>query len=175
MKRSFSSWLGTFIVCFLLWMLLTWSTQVRELLLGVVVSAIVAWFTAKFFIHEKAFFLLNPVKWVHIVVYAVVLVVEVIKANISMAGVVLSSKCKNCESGIVCIPAGDDIKSEYALATVSNAITLTPGTITMDVAEDEDGKNYYYVHWLNVTEKDRTKAGDIIKGTLEKYAGRIWR
>lgn len=175
MKRSFSSWLGTFIVCFLLWMLLTWSVEARELILGVLVSAVVAWFTARFFIHEKSFFLLNPVKWVHIIVYCAVLVVEVIKANIAMAGVVLSSKCKSCESGIVCIPAGDEIKSEYALATVSNAITLTPGTITMDVAEDKSGKNYYYVHWLNVTETDRKKAGDIIKGTLEKFAGRIWR
>ena len=174
-KRSFSSWLGTFIPCFLLWLLLTWSLELREIILGAAVSAIVAWFTARFFIHKKPFFLLNPVKWVHMAVYAVVLVVEVIKANIAMAGIVLSSKCKTCQSGIVLIPAGEDIKSDYALSTVSNAITLTPGTITMDVAEDKTGKNYYYVHWLDLQETDPEKAGEMIKGTLEKYAGRIWK
>jgi len=58
---------------------------------------------------------------------------------------------------------------------VANSITLTPGTITLDLDEDEAGRNYYYIHWVDVIETDREKAGEIIKGTMEKWIGRIWK
>ncbi|MBQ8935039.1 MAG: Na+/H+ antiporter subunit E, partial [Oscillospiraceae bacterium] len=99
---------------------------------------------------------------------------EVIKANLSMAKLVLSPKL-DYKAGIIRVPGSENIKSEYGLAMVSNCITLTPGTITMDVAEDEDGKNYYYVHWIDVAETDRDKAGQAIKGRMERWIGRIWK
>ena len=57
---------------------------------------------------------------------------------------------------------------------LANSITLTPGTITMDIAE-QDGKSYYYIHWIDVAETDREKAGEIIKGRMEKWVRRIWQ
>mgnify|MGYP002870229369 CR=1 FL=1 len=66
------------------------------------------------------------------------------------------------------------LKSEGLRVLVANSITLTPGTITMDIAE-QDGKTYYYIHWIDVAETDREKAGEIIKGSLEKGIGRIWQ
>ena len=92
-----------------------------------------------------------------------------------MVGIVLTSKRNHCQSGIIRVPADKGLTSEYGLAMISNCITMTPGTITVDVAEDEEGNNYYYVHWIDVAEMDREKAGDIIKGTMEKWIGRIWK
>ena len=57
---------------------------------------------------------------------------------------------------------------------LANSITLTPGTITMDIAE-QDGQDYYYIHWIDVTETDREKAGNVIKGRLENGIRRIWQ
>lgn len=45
----------------------------------------------------------------------------------------------------------------------------------METAQDEEGRNYYYVHWIDVAETDRDKAGDAIKGTMERWIGRIWK
>ena len=45
----------------------------------------------------------------------------------------------------------------------------------MDVAEDKDGHNYYYVHWFDCVTKDREKAADMIKGTMEKWIAKIWK
>ena len=67
------------------------------------------------------------------------------------------------------------VKTEAGRVILAKSITMTPGTITVDVAEDEEGNNYYYVHWIDVAEMDREKAGDIIKGTMEKWIGRIWK
>ena len=161
-KTTFSAWLSTFVFCFLFWLLLTWSVHPLGLLMDAIFSAAVAAFTAKFFIHSKAF---------HIFVFFW----EMVKANLSMVGIVLTGKRNHCQSGIIRVPADKELKSEYGLAMVSNCITMTPGTITVDVAEDEEGNNYYYVHWIDVAEMDREKAGDIIKGTMEKWIGRIWK
>ncbi len=174
--NKFCAWLSTFILCFLFWLLLTWSVATRELILGVVIAAIVSAFTSKFLIHNQAFYLYNPVRLLTLIFYLVIVFMwEVIKANLSMVSIVLSPNMKNHKPGIIRVPAGERPTSAYGLSLVSNCITLTPGTITLDVAEDEEGKNYYYIHWINVTETDREKAGDAIKGTMEKWIGRIWK
>ena len=43
----------------------------------------------------------------------------------------------------------------------------------MDVI-DEDGKISMYINWLTVTETDRVKAGEAIKGRMERWIRRIW-
>lgn len=174
--NKFCAWLSTFIFCFLFWLLLTWSAAPRELILGAAVAAVVAAFASRFFIHSRAFYLYNPVRLVLLVFYCVIIFFwEIIKANLSMAAIVLSPSFKDYKPGIIRVPASDDVKSAYGQAMVANCITLTPGTITLDVAEDEEGKNYYYVHWIDVAETDRDKAGEAIKGTMEKWIGRIWK
>jgi multicomponent Na+:H+ antiporter subunit E len=80
--------------------------------------------------------------------------------------------CKDVNPGIVKVPV--NLKGDYAQAMLANSITLTPGTITMDIAE-QGGQTYYYIHWIDVAETDREKAGKLIKGSLEKGIGRIWQ
>ena len=173
---KFAAWLSTFLFCLLFWLLLTLSLAPREIFWGVIISAIVAAFANRFLIHHKAFYLYNPVRLVLLVVYCcTVFLWEVIKANVNMAKIVLSPSLRNYQAGIIRVPGSPDVKSEYGLAMVSNCITLTPGTITMDVAEDEQGNNYYYVHWIDVAETDRDKAGEAIKGRMERWIGRIWK
>ena len=143
MNEKGLKWVSTFILCFVFWTLLTWSLAPREIILGVVISAIVAAVTGQYLIESSPFYLYNPVRLAILLFYYVIIFMkEVIKANISM---------------------------------VANCITLTPGTITAEVAKDEDGKNYYYVHWIDMETQDREKAADIIKGTMESWIGRIWK
>ena len=124
----FTAWLSTAIVCFLFWMLLTWSFAPRELILGGIVSVIVAAFACRFFIHSRAFYLYNPVRLILLVFYCVIIFFwEIIKANVSMAKLVLSPKL-SYKPGILRIPGSPNLKSDYGIAMVSNCITLTPGT-----------------------------------------------
>lgn len=174
-KTTFSAWLSTFVFCFLFWLLLTWSVHPLGLLMDAIFSAAVAAFTAKFFIHSKAFHFFNPARFFALIAYIFVFFWEMVKANLSMVGIVLSQKPQPLPERHHPRAAAKGLTSEYGLAMVSNCITMTPGTITVDVAEDEEGNNYYYVHWIDVAEMDREKAGDIIKGTMEKWIGRIWK
>jgi multicomponent Na+:H+ antiporter subunit E len=169
-KTSLSAVFSTFVLCFGFWILLTWSASSQELIAGVIVSLAVALFSARFFIHEKAFRFFNPAKLILGLFYnCVIFLWELIKANWDMAKRCYGG-CRKVNPGIVKIPV--DLQGDYAQAQLANCITLTPGTMTMDIAE-QDGKTWYYIHWIDVT-ADGEEAGEIIKGTMEKWLRRIW-
>ncbi len=171
-KTSFGAWLATFVVCAAFWMLITLSLDPQMLIAGAAVSALVALFAGRFFIHESPFRLLNPKHLFALLGYVlVVFPIELLKANLDVAKRALNPALP-INPGIVKVPS--EMKSEYGQAMLANSITLTPGTITMDVAEDEQGKAWYYIHWIDVAEGTAEQQGDAIKGTLEKWVGRIF-
>ncbi|MCD8008108.1 MAG: Na+/H+ antiporter subunit E, partial [Clostridiales bacterium] len=87
---KFACWLSTFIFCMLFWLLLTMSLDPIELILGAVVSGIVAAVAGQFFIHYRAFYLYNPVRLVVLLLYCCIFFLwEVIKANVAVARIVL--------------------------------------------------------------------------------------
>lgn len=170
-KTKIPAVIATFILCMAFWVLITWNFSSQELLAGAVVSFAAALFSARFMIHGKAFWLLNPAKLFGLIYYVlIVFPVELVKANVDMAKRCFGG-CKNINPGIVKVPV--DLQSEYGQAMLANSITLTPGTITMEVTE-EDGQTYYYVHWIDVSAPSGKEAGDAIKGALEKGVRRVF-
>ena len=171
-KTKLPAVFATFIVCFVFWVLLDFSFRTEEIIAGAAVSLLVALFSARFFIHEDAGWFFNPSHLFALIRYwCVTFVGELVKANVNMAKICFGG-CKNINPGIVKIPT--EMKSDYGLAALCNSITLTPGTITMEATE-EDGQNYLYVHWIDVKETDPEKAGEAIKGTLERGLKGVWQ
>ena len=169
-KTRFSAVLATFILCMVVWILITWSFSVQELVAGVLVSLATALFSSRFFAHGDSWRFFNPAKIFSLIGYSFTFFKELVKANVDMAKRVYGG-CKAVNPGIVRVPT--EMKSDYGLALLSDSITLTPGTITMDVAE-EDGKNCLYVHWIDVTAEIGEAAGESIKGELEKGTRRVF-
>ena len=54
-KSSFGAVIATFVLCYFIWILLTGSFAAQELIVGAVVSILVAWFSARFFVHDRPF------------------------------------------------------------------------------------------------------------------------
>ena len=63
------------------------------------------------------------------------------------------------------------LKSESGLTFLANSITLTPGTMSVDI-DRENG--CIYVHWINVKDADTEKATQIIANKFEKVLSRIF-
>ncbi|MFP4330733.1 MAG: Na+/H+ antiporter subunit E [Alkalispirochaetaceae bacterium] len=61
------------------------------------------------------------------------------------------------------------LRSEIARAAVATSITMTPGTITLELDDD-----HLIVHWLDATTTHSRQAGKLIKGGFEASLGRIW-
>ena len=103
-KTSFAGVASTFLLCFLFWILLTWSADVQELATGAVISLAVALFSSRFFIHEKPLWFFNPVKLLNgIYFWLCIFPVELIKANVDVAKRCFTG-CKNVNPGIVKVP-----------------------------------------------------------------------
>ena len=172
-KTSFGAWLSTFLLCFAFWLLITLSVDMQKLIVGAIVSLIASLFCARFFIHESPFHLLKPAKLGALLCYVLfIFPAELVKANWDVARRALSPKLP-INPGIVKVPS--ELKSQYGQAMLANSITLTPGTITMDVAEDEEGKAWYYIHWIDVAQGSPEEQGEAIKDRMEKWVRRIFK
>ena len=85
---------------------------------------------------------------------------QLIKANIEVAIEVSRPRFK-MKPGIVAIPL--DITSDFEITMLANVISLTPGSLSIDVSDD---KKTLYVHSMNIT--DREQFIRHIKGGFEK-------
>jgi len=76
---------------------------------------------------------------------------EVIKSNLRVAWDVVTPKTLR-RPGIVAIPL--DLKTDLEIAIFANLITLTPGSLTIDVSED---RRTIYVHEMFVDDPDTVR------------------
>ncbi|NJE85380.1 cation:proton antiporter [Thermococcus sp. CX2] len=165
------AFIAAFVWCYILWLVLTagsngmlWSAE--ELIAGVIFSAIVAYATRNI-IGEKAGRFLNPVKWIEFTIYSIgPLFWGMVKANFDVAYRVITGKIK---PGIVRIPV--DLENDAQYTIMSNSITLTPGTLTIDACPEEKA---LYVHWINVTDP-HPESSEPVAGPFEKWARRLGR
>lgn len=72
------------------------------------------------------------------------LLVDMVKANLRVAATVLSPRMA-LRPAVVAVPL--DLRSEGAITLFSNMITLTPGTLSLDISSD---RRFIFVHvfWL---------------------------
>lgn len=85
---------------------------------------------------------------------------EVIKANLRVAYDVLSPR-QRITPGIIAIPL--DAKTDAEITFLANLITLTPGTLSLDVSED---RKVLYIHAMYVEDVERFRRE--IKDGLER-------
>ena len=73
---------------------------------------------------------------------------ELIKANIEVAYEVITPKF-TMKPGIVQVPL--DLETDLEITLLANLITLTPGTLSLDVSKD---KKVLYVHSMYINDRD---------------------
>ncbi|MCO6041517.1 monovalent cation/H+ antiporter subunit E [Thermococcus alcaliphilus] len=165
------SFIVAFIWSLVLWLVLTagtkgmlWSTE--EVIAGIIFAMIIG-FSTRNIIGEKTQRFLNPVKWLGFIVYALgPLFWGMVKANLDVAYRVITGKIK---PGIVRVPV--DLENEAQYTILSNSITLTPGTLTVDACPEEKA---LYVHWIYVKEEE-PESSEPVAGSFEKWARRLGR
>ena len=98
--------------------------------------------------------------------YLPVLFFYMVKANFDVLYRVLHPEMP-INPGIVTVKTG--LKDPMARAILCNSITLTPGTLSVDIIEDK-----IYVHWINVTESSTDNRSQKIAGRFEELLVRIF-
>jgi multicomponent Na+:H+ antiporter subunit E len=149
------SFILTAVFAFFAYLLLTaGSWNPAEIVTGLVLSLITAAISARFF-GESYKRRLNPLRLVTTVFYVVgPFFIEMALANVGVAIAVITGKIR---PGVVKYRSG--LETDLGITLLANSITLTPGTLTVDIDEDN---NDLYVHLINVAEGDEEK--DVLEG-----------
>jgi multicomponent Na+:H+ antiporter subunit E len=155
----------TALTLFGLWLLFATSLSGFALAAGAVGSIIIAGLTYDVFIAKHQanirFILPNPI-WV--LLYLPLLVFKLYGSSILMLIAVFTG---NINPRIVHFKTR--LRSDFARMLLANSITLTPGTITLDLNDD-----HLTVHWMFSTTSHAKAAGNAVKGAFERVIGRIW-
>ncbi len=157
-------YLTVFILSLIFWLLLTFRITVPNLIVGSIASAIASFIFTKYFI-KNVHKLLQPHRYFWFIIYLVVFVWECIKANLDVAYRVLHPAMP-IRPGIVKVKTS--LKSDLARTLLANSITMTPGTISVDIIGD-----YLYVHWIYVRSEDPDVYTRMITGAFENYIKKI--
>ncbi|MEN8223200.1 MAG: Na+/H+ antiporter subunit E [Acidobacteriota bacterium] len=147
-------------ILFFLWMILTQSFHPQELFTGIIVSAIIALISPSV-AGERAKNWFNPKRYFYLIIYLFYFIWEMIKSNIDVAKRVLNPKLP-INPGIVKVKT--KLKSRSGKLALANSITLTPGTLTVDIVDQ-----YLYIHWIDVETTDIGEASERIVAGFEKY------
>ncbi len=153
------------IAAFLLWLLLTWTLNNENLILG----GIIAVLTGLIFRHHLEsidFKFLHPLRLFWFFIYIPVFTWEMIKANFDVAYRVLHPKMP-IDPGIVRVKT--QLKTPMGKTFLANSITLTPGTLTVDIDNDS-----LYIHCINVPDESLEGATASIVKRFEPILKRIF-
>lgn len=149
-----------FVLLFLIWAMLTGSLETMNIVVGLVLAAVFAVIFGKnSLVFGKLRF--TPKMFYYTFLYLINFSWELIKSNVNVALLVINPSLP-INPGIVKIKT--KLKSPMGRMILANSITLTPGTLTIDMKGDT-----LYIHWINVKTLDPEKASREIIGKFEKY------
>ncbi len=158
----------TWAVLMAFWVVISGSLSLGNLLAGAAVTAIIAAFMRDLLtedirrrghIVEKLLYF----AFIYLPQYLVIMAFRLLESNLKVAKNVIFM---DINPGIVKIKT--DLHSDTGITILANSITLTPGTLTLDVNK-KLGETYLYVHWIDVETLNREKAGEKIKGDIEEW------
>mgnify|MGYP006292558153 CR=1 FL=1 len=139
-----------------------WSTV--EIIVGGVLAFIAALMAKNVLFEKGSFRMLNPLRMILFLFYAIgPFFFAMARANIDVAYRVITGKIN---PGIVKIKP--ELETDLGVTLLANSITLTPGTLSVDVDEET---NDLYVHWINVT--DTEPEPEDVCGGFPKWSRRI--
>jgi len=160
-----------FILAFIVWVAVAWPFVDGRVDVQVVVAGLIASFLAAILFHDmlpkEHHVFISPVRVFWFLAYVPVFVYFLLRANFDVVYRALHPKMP-IKPGIVKIKT--NLKTDSAITALANSITLTPGTMTVDVTDD----GFLYIHWINVKSDDIEQATKSISQTFEWFIKRIF-
>lgn len=151
--------IATYIIVLTFWILLSAHFDPLHLGAGVVCSGIVAYATHDLLFKDTGNHRLT--KTVRFIAYLPWLFYQIVLANIDVAKRALSPGMP-IDPRVISFETV--LRSDVARTTLANSITLTPGTVTIDIVGD-----IFYVHAIA-----KEPADDLLEGTMERKVAHVF-
>jgi multicomponent Na+:H+ antiporter subunit E len=150
-----------FILAFV-WMFLKTSYSPASFFVGYFFGLLIIYMFRRFF--TSRFYLLRVVAVVNLIY---IFSRELLLSNIAVLKVILRPKL-NIKPGIFAFPT--DLEQDWEITMLANLITLTPGTLVVDISPDN---RVLYVHAMDIDDAEESIQG--IKNTFEKATMEVSR
>ncbi len=149
-----------FLLLLLLWIVFNGRITVEIVIFGILIALAVSLFASRFlgYSFKREFAILKCLP--DFLLYLLILVFEIIKANFVLVGMIF--KGSKALSPAIC-HFHTKLRSNIARTILADSITLTPGTITVSMRDDE-----FYVHCL-----DRSLANGITTSVFVRRLERM--
>ena len=144
------------------WLLLVNSLSLNSLVFAILVALLIPQATRAYWPDLPR--VRHPIK---ILGYGLLVMHDIIKANIDVALIVLFKRRANLRPAWICVPL--EIRSPEAITALAATITLTPGTVSCDLAQDGHA---ILVHCLHAPDPDAVR--DDIKARYESRLKEIF-
>ncbi|QUH25648.1 Na+/H+ antiporter subunit E [Serpentinicella alkaliphila] len=149
-----------FILLITFWIILTPIINFLSVLIGAVISLLIVLYSRDIAFKDEEmpdYTLINLITYLK---FILILIVEIIKSNISVAKIVLNPSLP-LSPCFVKVPV--KFKNDVLNVIFANAVTLTPGTITVDMQEDG-----FIIHALT-----KEAAEGMTNSVIEQYCRRL--
>lgn len=145
-----------------MWMFLSESYTFKTFIFGYILGALLLLVLNRFF---PSRFYLRPIY--RFIVLFLIFMRELILSNIDVVKLVYQRK-PDIEPGIFKLPI--EVKKNWEITLLANLITLTPGTLTVAISDDQ---SVLFIHAMHIDEIDESI--DEIKNTFEKAIMEVTR
>jgi multicomponent Na+:H+ antiporter subunit E len=144
----------------LIWLIANGTLAQDIVIAGAVISTVIALIFAAF---SEVYSVIrwSPKVIFYYLMYLCVFFIELVKANLNVLRLVFSPRI-DIHPGIVEIKT--TLKSPIGRLALANSITLTPGTLVVDIIDDS-----LFIHWINVSSSEPVTATEEISSRFEKY------
>jgi len=141
----------------LVWLIWNESFTLSRLLQGIVLSWLAFTLTNRFLLTQpyQQVYRINPFKLAR---YLLVLLLAIFRSGVHAIYITLT---KRIDIGVADLPSR--LENPFEIALVATAITLTPGTVTVDSRPGS-----FKVIWIECGSSDPDKAAEIVKGDFER-------
>ena len=143
------------IIFFLLWVIFNGNFTLEICIFGIAIAVVLFAFTCRFMDYSLKKELLFYKKFLLFIRYTFLLVIEIVKANFGVIHMILDQR-EEVEPALVTFHS--DLKTATGKAFLANAITLTPGTITVSLEGDQ-----YTVHCLDESLADGMNDSEFVE------------
>ncbi|SHK01034.1 multisubunit potassium/proton antiporter, PhaE subunit [Shimia gijangensis] len=142
----------------IVWLLLVNRFSINSLLFGGFLGIVIPFITRPYWPNMPR--IRHPLK---IVEYILVVLYDIVVANVVVAKLVLFHKNENLKAAWISVPL--ELKSPEAITVLAGTITLTPGTVSSDVSSEGHA---LLVHCLHAPDPDA-----VCEDIKTRYEGRL--
>jgi multicomponent Na+:H+ antiporter subunit E len=150
---------------FLLWLAVTWTVDPASLAVGAIIAVATGFALGRTSLAESRL-LLFPQRLFWALLYIPVLFAYVVRANLDVAWRVLHPRLP-IRPGIV--RARTSLRSPSGRVLLANSVTLTPGTLSVDLVDE-----WLYIHRIYVPERDAEARTESDLARFETFIRRIF-